>query len=551
MKIKHKSNGLNYNQRCLPHPPSPSTLCGEGEKGGEVIWSRFFRFYLRLLLFCFVLFMNLPLLANDGLDTLDEIQIDENVSLKGNRYFENKKILSEMNFKHRFNVDWLEANIDKILTLYDDNGFPYCQVSPDNFKISEKGGLSFSLAVEEGPRVTIKEIQLEGLKTAKRKVILRELGSDLFGFFSSSRLDRSLKRVKRLSYIKDVAEPELLAGGGPEEGKLRITLVERRNNTFSGSLGYAPSSGNRKGNLMGSMELVFDNIFGTGRKAEWSWFRKDPFSSRFFFLYQEPWILGLPLNVEFKISQLDYDSTFLQLSFETKLIFNSTDKMAWGVEGGWEKVVPGSAGKSFLSSSRKYRMGIILSLDLLDQVDNPRKGLFYQMETGYAQKRNYPTTLFFPEKPMTYLINTSWDLNNFIPTLSKQTFLVGLHLKALHTDENVIPLSDQYKLGGINTIRGYREDEFFGTTLAWTNLEYRFLLDETSRFFLFTDYGYYERKASSLLGNTHRNISGNKLGYGFGMRIDSKAGLLGIDYGLGEGDSFSQGKIHFGVVNRF
>lgn len=456
-----------------------------------------------------------------------------------------------MNFKHRFNVDWLEKNIDQILTLYEENGFPYCQISPSDFKITEKGGLSFSISVEEGPRVTIKEIQIDGLKTTKKRVILRELGINLFSFFSSSRLDRGLNRLKRFSYIKDVGEPELLAGENPEEGKLRITILERRNNTFSGILGYAPSLGNRKGNLFGSMELVFDNMFGTGRRTEWSWFRKDPYSSRFFFLYREPWIFGFPLMAELKISQLGYDSTFLQISFETKLLFNSTDKVAWGIEGGWEKVVPGSAGKSYLPNSRKYTTGIIITLSLLDKMENPQKGLFYQIKTGFAQKRNYPTFLFVPEKQRVSLINVFLDLDNFIPTLEKQTLLGGLHLKALHTTENSVPLSDQFKLGGINSLRGYREEEFWGTKIAWANCEYRFLLDETSRFFLFVDYGYFDRKVFSPLDKTFRNVSGKKLGYGFGLRIDSKAGLWGIDYGLGEGDSFNQGKIHLGLVNRF
>jgi len=252
-----------------------------------------------------------------------------------------------------------------------------------------------------------------------------------------------------------------------------------------------------------------------------------------------------------KLSQLDYDSTFLQLSFSAKLLFNSTSKLSWAVEGGWEKVVPGSAGKTYLPDSRKYRMGIIFSVDLLDQPNNPRGGLLYQTEISYAQKKNYPTSFFIPEKQKTYLINFSLDLNHFIPTLKKQTFLVGLHFKGLNTDEDQVPISDQFKLGGINSIRGYREEEFFGTKIAWTNLEYRFLLDRNSRFFLFGDYGFFQRKVLSGTDKDLKKISGKKLGYGFGLRIDSKAGLLGIDYGLGEDDSFSQGKIHFGVTNRF
>ena len=39
--------------------------------------------------------------------------------------------------------------------------------------------------------------------------------------------------------------------------------------------------------------------------------------------------------------------------------------------------------------------------------------------------------------------------------------------------------------------------------------------------------------------------------YGFGIRIETRLGLFGVDYGLGEGDSFLQGKVHVGLVNWF
>jgi outer membrane protein insertion porin family len=547
-----KDNILSKSSNCfLPHPPSPSPRSREGELGVKVSLRRVLKCILTILLGSFFLFFS-PLSSAEETQIKHDITwFADNIRIEGNRFFESEKLLSQIKLKTSFSAGLLEKNIDQILTLYEDNGFPYCQVSPSDFRISEKGGFSLSLLVEEGPRVKIKEIQLDGLKTTKKKVILRELGTDIFSFFSQSRLERSLARLKRLSYIKGVEETELLAGENPEDGVLRISLVETKNNTFSGILGYAPSTANRKGTFFGSMELIFDDMFGTGRRTEWSWSRKDPYSTRFLFLYREPWIFSLPPTLELNLSQLDYDSTYLQLSFSAKLVFNSNERLSWGLEGGWEKVVPGSAGKAYLPDSRKYRMGIICSLDLLDQPDNPRKGILYQIEIDYAQKRNYPTPLFTPEKQKVYLSDLSLDLNNFLPTLKSQTFLVGMHHRSLSTNENMIPLPDQFKLGGINSIRGYREEEFFGTMIAWANLEYRFLLEGNSRFFLFTDYGYFERKIFSSNNEASRKISGKKLGYGFGLRIDSKAGLLGIDYGLGEGDSFSQGKIHFGVVNRF
>jgi outer membrane protein assembly factor BamA len=72
-----------------------------------------------------------------------------------------------------------------------------------------------------------------------------------------------------------------------------------------------------------------------------------------------------------------------------------------------------------------------------------------------------------------------------------------------------------------------------------------------SRIFIFADYGYFYRKAGLSQDGSLREISGKKLGYGFGLRVNSRAGLLGIDYGLGEKDRLNEGKIHFGIVNRF
>ena len=43
--------------------------------------------------------------------------------------------------------------------------------------------------------------------------------------------------------------------------------------------------------------------------------------------------------------------------------------------------------------------------------------------------------------------------------------------------------SDLYRLGGTNTLRGYRENQFLGSRIFWSNLEYRFLL--TQRTFAF------------------------------------------------------------------
>ncbi len=533
------------------------------------------RIHLLILFILQLCFLSSSALADRDLKQgLPKIQISDQIEVVGNKFLAKQELLSHIRLKPglHYSDDLLERSIDEILELYDENGFPYCQVSPSEFKIDEEGKLSFLLRVQEGPRVTVGKIEFEGLGNTKEKVIRRELGSDPFGFFSQSKLDRIVDRLKRVSYIKDVDQVSLFAesdpacGLSPETAVLRITLTEAKNNSFSGILGYVPSPrtlratpspGGKKGYLTGKIDLVFDNIFGTGRRVDLNWYKKDPYSSDLSFLYREPWILGLPPTLELRISQIDYDSTYLQVSFALGLLFSPLEKISWEVEMGWEKAVPGSAGEAYIPHSRKYKAGVRLGINLLDRPDNPRRGLFHRAQVTYGRKRNYCTSDFTPKKEVVYDTKLSLDLQHFLPTFHRQTFMTAIHFRGMTTDEDsddpsgVVPFPEQFKLGGISSLRGYREEEFSGTKVAWTNLEYRFLWGSGSRFFVFADYGYFFRKARLPEDGSLRGISGTKLGYGFGIRIDSKAGLFGIDYGLGENDRLSEGKIHFGIVNRF
>jgi len=104
--------------------------------------------------------------------------------------------------------------------------------------------------------------------------------------------------------------------------------------------------------------------------------------------------------------------------------------------------------------------------------------------------------------------------------------------------------SDLYRLGGTSTLRGYLENQFLGSRIAWSNIEYRFLLARRSYIFTFFDSGYYFNSAVDKKEDF-------KLGYGLGLSIETGLGVLGVSFALGQGDSFSEGKIHFGIINEF
>jgi outer membrane protein insertion porin family len=473
--------------------------------------------------------------------------------VQGNRFFDTNRLLAETGLKPHsaFSSQSVERGIERMLSLYEDNGFPYCRISPGNFRMSGSGQVSFSFMVEEGPRVNVTQVQLEGLKSTRKNVILREMRGDVPGLFSQSRLDAGLDRVERLSFIQRVEDVRLLATDDPSQGILNIRLTERRNNSIEGVLGYAPGAGERKGNMFGSLDLCFDNLFGTGRMIRWIWSRKDPYSSHLLFSYREPWVLGFPPTAQLTLEQVDYDSTYLKLSAAAGVTFDAATRLAWGLELGWDRVVPGSAGKGQIPGSRKYMASAGLKLDLADRRENPSAGVQYQSRVTLARKDNYPIENFNPEQTRVSSASLYLDLDHFLPILEKQTLFAGIHLRELFTDERSVPISDLFELGGAGSVRGYREGEFFGTSVAWANFEYRFLLRGESRLYAFLDYGQFGRSVRDPGNQTLRQISGQKLGYGLGLRVDSKAGLLALDYGLGQGDSITEGKIHLRLINRF
>jgi len=138
------------------------------------------------------------------------------------------------------------------------------------------------------------------------------------------------------------------------------------------------------------------------------------------------------------------------------------------------------------------------------------------------------------------------DLEFFLPVFQRQIFSPSFHGRQIKSNEDYIPVPDQYRLGGARSLRGYREDQFRGSSIAWSNLEYRYLLGRRSRAFVFCDLGY-------ITTSGDKKTQDFRIGYGFGVRLETGLGIMGIDYGLayGEKQGLFGGMIHVGLLNEF
>lgn len=452
-----------------------------------------------------------------------------------------------------FQHQQLEEDIDAIVRHFEERGYPYCQVKITQLDFHgvdemEEPTVDITLQVDPGPLVTIGAIETRGNELTKDYVIRREAGIRVGQIYNQRRLDKISQRLLRLGYFKWVNPPKL-EWQRDGTGKLIIELAEGSSNRFDGVLGYNPATQNSGGFFTGLIDISFRNLLGTGRQIDARWERRTAKTQQLRFRYLEPWVAGVPLNAAVSFEQLIQDTIFVQREFalELRYVFNENLALISYISN--RSISPDSLGQALfgIPASRSLNLGVGLRLTTLDFPLNPQRGIHYETTFEWGRKSidsvDDAADESFNQKRIAI------DFETFFSPLRWQVFAIGLHGRQITSGEDVISITDQYRLGGTRTLRGYREEQFRGSRIAWSSVEYRYLLNRYSRFFVFLDAGYFflqERPAGSVL-----KFEDALIGYGVGLRLDTRLGFFGIDYGLGQGDGLSNGKVHISLTNEF
>jgi outer membrane protein assembly factor BamA len=440
-----------------------------------------------------------------------------------------------------FKAAELGVGIERVLEMYETAGYPYCQLNLKNFELSGEGRVDFTLQIVEGPSVTVEEIEFAGLVNTRQHVLQREMEISPGELYNSEKIDRSLLNLNRLSFIRINDKPQIFALAEVSRGRLTIPVKEIKASRAEAALGYSPGQGEASGYLTGLLDFHLVNLFGTGREGKVRWFRRDPHSSELEFSYLEPYILGTRLNVKLQVSQVDFDSTYIRNSVGIDLDSRLTYGVAAGAGFSLERTNPESWGRGFLPSETKTKGRLLLTLDFRDDSNNPRAGSYFSGEAGYASKRNSSTNFYTPEVAKENITSASGLGEYYLPLGKRRVLAARAFVGGVGTSAGRLPVTEEIYMGGLGTLRGYRQDQFSGRLIFWSNLEFRFLPDMNSRLFLFFDSGYFSKETSE----------GWRYGYGLGFRLASKLGNLAFDLGIPWEEGFSQAKVHFGVANSF
>lgn len=472
------------------------------------------------------------------------------IIFKGNKFFTDTQIKAMFETKPMNVLDdnKLTNDIASLLRAYEANSIPFSKVSVGDISIYYENGkpyLKIEVDIIEGTKIKIDEIKIRGNETTNDNVISRELRLKPDRTITRELLESFKRRLERLNIFDKVEDPKVYTLKASKKTGLLIEVKEGNTNTFDGIIGYVPPvSDNEKGYFTGLVNLSFRNIFGTGRRLDARWQQEVRATQELEFRYTEPYIFSLPVNVGAGFLQRIQDTTYTKRNLDIRSELFITDYFSGSLLAGYERVIPSTDSNivAIVSDSRTLYTGVELRYDSRDYIYNPSSGILFNIAYTYGDKK------IFAGEGNDYSIqkfNTKIDLYHSF--FKRQSVLLSLSAAQVSTGH--LEDADYIRVGGNKNIRGYREEQFLATKLAYGNFEFRYSLARRSYIYALFDAGYYFKESDVILKSPEQKDF--LVGYGFGIQIESGIGIIGINYALGRGDTFLDGKIHFGYINNF
>ena len=437
----------------------------------------------------------------------------------------------------------LRRDVQRIQERYRADGYILAKITDLN--IDKAGNLT--IKINEG---TIEGFKVKGNKKTKDYVILREMRQKVGEPFNAKKTQRSWQRVNNLGFFEEVT-PKVQPGVEPNAVVVEWNVKERRTGTFSVGAGYSSQDG-----VIGMIGIGDTNFRGTGDAVNitYQFSGDDTDSHGYSFSYRRPWLDKKQTVGTFRIYNRTYE-------------YDDYDENGDHIESYMRHYSGGeiTLGRPVSEYSTNY-------ITLRNRKDKYNK----QTETGNMRNRT-PESVHEEWKKYNFGTTRSLTLqhvtdtrdNIYFPTSGGRIALTGEiggfgadfdYRKADIEDQRYFKAgknqvwalrgqygwSDghiseyaRYKVGGQDSLRGYRDDQFRGEHMFLATLEYRFPIVSKVQGAIFTDWG-----SAWESGLWPDDIHGS---VGIGMSLVTPLGPIRLDYGRGD----DGGRVHFSVGGTF
>ena len=437
------------------------------------------------------------------IEELSEIPIT-NISFMGNSYITDSK-LSSILPKYDLSLSELAGTLETLAKYYAENGFLFADVKLDSLLNTNDQFTAF-IKIDEGKFFQLTEYIFKGNKTTRDETLIRISRLGRINDITPAILQQAANNIQQKRYIKNCDLIPL------DHNKLLFQVEEDRMSLISGILGYDNSKEDNN-RITGWVDLEFMNLYGTDRSLALNWQNLSADINSIELKYHESGFSHYPVNADILVYRQEVDSTYIRSKFESEMYYYDLFNR-YGIFFGMEDIFPGSRKPAIINKTSFNKLGILWEMTELDNILNPSSGTKIYLRYYYIFNSVNKKDL------RKQAVEIKWAKYFNIG----KNFVLGFDVNANVIENKQLTEFEVYELGGAKSLRGFNENIFSGFRVGWSDLEFRYIFGHNSRLFVFGAYGYVE--------NQNYKYS-DLFSFGFGLRTQTKIGLLGIDYGLG------------------
>lgn len=446
---------------------------------------------------------------------------------------------------------------EQILTFCENNGFPFASIRTDSV-VTTDSTLKASLYLQKNSRIVVDSIITKGNFKLSAKYLQNYLGMKSGDFFNESRLSRISDRIKQLPFLREIKPFHVVFY--KEKSNLILYLDKKKSSRFDGILGIAPNN-KTSGKLLltGELDLDLENSFGRGESITLKWQKLQQSSQDLKCGLIYPYLFNTPFAFDGKFNLYKNDTVYLTISGNAgiRYMFSGTNYLKAFYENKSSVLLSAEGYRNVVklpdyADMRTHLYGIELKNVQFNNIVNPRQGFSLVLSAAAGSRKIIKNAIFNDSLYANVDLNSvqyrsELQVDFFQPLYGNSVLKLGLGGAIVYSD-NLFE-NELFKFGGLKTLRGFDEESVLASQYLMPVIEYRYLFEENSNFFLFYNQAFYRKKVQG------KEVSDNPYGFGVGVNFETKAGIFSLSYALGKqfGNpiDLKSAKIHFGIVSYF
>jgi outer membrane protein assembly factor BamA len=441
----------------------------------------------------------------------------------------------------KINRNSLKNHLKTILEVYLNNGYPFAKIQITDCKFSEKTRLVGKISIDRGEKFKWGNVVIKGDSSVLPSLIYNLSGIKSGKFYNESLLKDMDKEIDFLPFIDQYRKTELLFYD--QKVDVYLYLKSRPVSSVNGALGLQPNPVTQRMAFTGQLQLKLQNALKRAELFEMNWRSIQPGTQNLFIQSNVPYLFKTRFGLDGKFNFYKRDSSFLEIKSNFGVTYSLKNNfMLKGFYSFWSNsVLNASSAQLNYTSTSLNSYGFSLNRKNFDYAPNPRKGslLFVELALGNRTVRSLEKSELSAKGQCI--------IEKYVPLAKRQILKFGANLEWVFNDTTYA--NERLRFGGLNSLRGFNEEELFATSFLTGLVEYRFLLDKNSTLFAFYNQAWYEDNSALKYQND------SPLGFGIGLSFGTKLGIFSVTYALGKELSNSiqlnQGKIHIGFVSYF